>query len=507
MINPAKTYTIDEYIEILYRRIWYILIPFSLIVAGACGYAFFAPRQYKASTLVLVSPQKIPEAFIPATVTSRVEERLQSIAQEVLSRTRLEQIINELKLYQKEKKALSREEVVALMQKDIKIELPTKKDEKGYFTISYIGHDPNIVTTVANRLASQFIEENLKIRELQAVGTTEFLGTELAASKTKLDELETAVTQYKKRFMGELPEQRESNIKILEQLQNQYQRVGESLRAAQDRKLFLQKQLTDMELPIGSQRDDGYEKEGRSSSPLQKEMTSLSPTTETSSELVGAKKGSYESRRESLTRVLEGLRARYTENHPDVISVKKNLADLEAKKDEKEVKDEKGTSVVKRDPRYMELKNQLAYTDQEIARLRESERDVVRQIDKYRTRIEQTPAREQDMASLMREHHSMKETYERLLQKSQSAQQAENLEKRQKGEQFRIIDPARVPEKPFSPDIPKILLIGLFAGIGGGFGLAFLREQMDRSFREPGDVEITLGLKVLAAIPRIEEKK
>ena len=250
MINPAKAYTIEEYIEILRRRIWYIIIPFILIVAGASAYAFFAPRQYKASTLVLVSPQKIPEAFVQATVTSKVEERLQSIAQEVLSRTRLEQIIGELKLYQKEQKTLSREEVVALMQKDIKIELPTKRDEKGYFTISYIGRDPNIVTTVANRLASQFIEENLKIRELQAVGTTEFLGIELAASKAKLDELETAVTQYKRRFMGELPEQRDSNIKILEQLQNQLQRVGESLRAAQDRKLFLQKQMTDMELSI-----------------------------------------------------------------------------------------------------------------------------------------------------------------------------------------------------------------------------------------------------------------
>ena len=170
MINPAKAYTIDEYIEILRRRIWYIIIPFILIVAGASAYAFFAPRQYKASTLVLVSPQRIPEAFVQATVTSRVEERLQSIAQEVLSRTRLEQIIGELKLYQKEQKTLSREEIVALMQKDIKIELPTKRDEKGYFTISYIGHDPNVVTTVANRLASQFIEENLKIREHAGCG-------------------------------------------------------------------------------------------------------------------------------------------------------------------------------------------------------------------------------------------------------------------------------------------------------------------------------------------------
>jgi uncharacterized protein involved in exopolysaccharide biosynthesis len=535
MINPAKSYTMGEYIEILRRRIWYIIIPFVLIVAGASAYAFLTPRQYKASTLILVSPQRVPEAFVQATVTSRVEERLQSIAQEVLSRTRLEQIIGELKLYEKERKSLSREEVVALMQKDIKIELPTKRDERGSFSITYIGLHPNVVTTVANRLASQFIEENLKIRELQAVGTTEFLGIELVAAKEKLDELETAVTQYKRRFMGELPEQRESNIKILEQFQNQSQRTGESLRAAQDRKLFLQKQITDMELAVSLQQQGsaGIEKESRPpesrppsggspavTSYLHKEMASSLPETETTQVPATRKKGYYESQREALNRLLEQLRSRYTENHPDVIRVKRNLADLETKQDETETQETIVTKVtkegkvvkevrevydVKKDPRYRELNNQLALTDMEIARLREDERAIIGQIGKYRARIEQTPAREQDMAALMRQHHSMKETYERLLQKSQGAQQAENLERRQKGEQFRIIDPARVPEKPFSPDIPKILLIGLLAGIGGGFGLAFFREQLDRSFHDSGDVEIALGLKVLATIPRIEE--
>ena len=252
MINPAKSYTLDEYIEILRRRIWYIVIPFVLIVVGASIYAFLAPRQYKASTLVLVSPQRVPEAYVQATVTSRVEERLQSIAQEVLSRTRLEQIIEEYKLYEKQKKSVSKEEVVELMRKNIKVELPTKKEEKGYFTISFIGSDPNMVTTVANRLASLFIEENLKIREQQAAGTTEFLGAELAQAKTKLDEMEATVSQYKMRHMGQLPEQRDTNLRILEQLQAQYQRVGENLRAAQDRKLFIQKQMTELELPIGS---------------------------------------------------------------------------------------------------------------------------------------------------------------------------------------------------------------------------------------------------------------
>jgi uncharacterized protein involved in exopolysaccharide biosynthesis len=143
----------------------------------------------------------------------------------------------------------------------------------------------------------------------------------------------------------------------------------------------------------------------------------------------------------------------------------------------------------------------------EITRFSEDERSITSQINKYLARIEKSPAREQEMASLLREHQSTKETYERLLKKSQDAQQSENLEKRQKGEQFRIIDPARVPEKPFSPDILKIILIGLLAGIGGGLGLAFIREQMDRSFHDAGDVEITLGLNVLSTIPNIEDKE
>jgi len=467
MINPAKAYTTDEYIEILRRRMWFIIIPFVVIFLGASLYALFAPREYKASTLVLVSPQRVPEAYVQATVTSKVEERLQSIAQEVMSRTRLEQVISEFRLYEKQRQGLSMEEVVALMQTKIKVELPTKRDEKGHFTISYISSDPNMATTVANRLASLFIEENLKLREQQAVGTTEFLATELTTAKTKLDELETALTQYKRRFMGQLPEQRDTNIRILEQLQNQYQRVGESLRAAQDRKLFIQKQMTDMEMPVASSA--GLEGGG----------------------------GSHAAQKDALNKTLEDLRTKYTDNHPDVMSTRRKLADLEKKKD---------VDSLHRDPRYRELKNQLTTTDMDIKRLSREESMIADKIGGYRGRIEQIPFREQDMASLLREHTSMKETYERLLKKSQDAQQAENLEKRQKGEQFRVIDPARTPEKPFSPDIPKILLVGLLAGLGGGFGLAFVREQIDRSFYDAGDVEIALGLKVLAAIPRIEDK-
>lgn len=493
MINPAKDFTLDEYLEILRRRMWYIIIPFVLVIAGASIYAIIAPREYKASTLVLVSPQSVPEDLVHATVTSRVEERLQSIAQEVMSRTRLETIMTEFRLYEKERKHLSKEEVVELMRKNIKVELPTKKDERGSFAISFISNDPNTAMAVANRLSSLFIEENLKIREQQASGTTEFLTNELAAAKVKLDQMETSVTQYKRRFMGGLPEQRDTNLKILDQMQNQNQRISESLRAAEDRKLFIQKQLTDMDMPLSMSVAAGSGKDSQSS--IKPSLTQK----DAGSAVAADTGGTYETKKDKLKRELEDLRTKYTDNHPDVIAMKKKLADLEKNKDTYD-------NDIKKDPRYKELKNQLMITSLEIKRLHDESASVSAQINKYMGRIEQTPAREQDMASLLREYESTKVAYETLLKKSQGAEQAENLEKRQKGEQFKIIDPARVPEEPFSPDVPKILLISLFAGLAGGMALAFIREQMDRSFHDAADVELSLGIKVLATIPKIEEK-
>lgn len=223
---------------------------------------------------------------------------------------------------------------------------------------------------------------------------------------------------------------------------------------------------------------------------------SLSDTSENSKSGRGAT-GSYESEMVTLKSNLESLRGKYTENHPDVLVAKRKIADLESKRT---------LLTIKNDPRYRELQGQLTSTDMEIRRLKQEEATYQGQMGKYRTRVENAPLREQSMATLMREYQNMKITYDTLLQKSQGAQQAENLERRQKGEQFKVIDPARVPEKPFSPNIPKILMIGLMAALGAGIGIALLREQMDRSFHDAEDIEMTLGIKVLANIPNIDTK-
>ena len=524
MINPAKQFNLHDYLEVFLRRLWYFVIPFAAVIIGAGTYAFMVPKEYRASTLILVTPQKVPEDFVRPTVTSRIEDRLQSIGQEIMSRTRLEQVINEFNLYREEAKSLRREEIVELMQKNIQVQIKGKEgraEYQGFFTIAYIGKDPRVVTLVTNKLASLFIEENLKLREQQAQGTSEFLTIELNATKAKLEEQEGVLSEFKRKYMGELPEQREANLRVLDQLQMQSQRIGDGIKAAQDRRILIQKQLQDYEMLINAAN------------------LSLAPQEEVSKEAfalsspaaAGKPKNPYTAQLEQSRNHLADLQAKYTEKHPDLLLTKKKIADLEAKsaqfeasqgeaeKTEKEKPSatagapgkpsaaKRGVSLEPRlNPRYKELENQIISVDMEIQRLKQDDANLRNQIALYRQRIENTPSREQTLAVLTRDYTNTREAYALLQKKSEAAQQAENLERRQKGEQFKILDPARIPEKPYRPDIPKILLIGLVLGFFGGAAVAFFREQMDRSFRDAEDLQVALGFKVLANIPRIGVK-
>ena len=491
MINSQKSFSLHDYLDVFLRRIWYFLVPLAIILAGTVTYAVMAPKWYRSSTLVLVSPQKISADYVKATVTSSVEDRLASIAQEILSRTRLEQVITEFKLYSNQVKSLPMESVVELMRKDIQVEIPKKDKEKNYFTISYVGKDPRVVAQVTNKLSSLFIEENLKIREQQAQGTTEFLESELSSKKDKVEKFQQEITDFKRRYMNELPENRDANLKVMEQLNLQSQKINEAIKGAEDRKIIIQNQLANMTF---QSLDSGTDSKGSASMPRPPMVVQMS----------------------QLKGQLEELQARYTENHPDIVITKKKIADLEKRLAESQAA-APGTEALKKgktgDPvqeQYnffqAERKTQLAMADREIARLKKEDEKVRAMIVGYQGRIENTPIRELSLGSLTREFANMNETYQVLLKKNAEAQQAENLERRQKGEQFRIVDPARVPEKPYQPDIPKVLLIGLVLGLGAGLGLTFVREQMDRSFRDAEDLEVTLGLRVLANIPKAERK-
>ncbi|OPY93067.1 MAG: putative tyrosine-protein kinase in cps region [Syntrophaceae bacterium PtaU1.Bin231] len=471
MINPGRSYNLDDYKEIFLRRKLYFVVPLVVVFLGACLVAALTPRKYMASTLVLVTPPRIPAELVRSTVTSGITERLNSISQEIMSRTRLEAVIDELKLFPEETKKMDREALVALMRQNIKVDIPQRTSENvGYFAIKYTSKDPVVAAAVANKLSSLFIEENLKQREQQAVGTSEFLANELKTTKEKLEAQGKELADYKRKYLGELPEQRDTNIRLLEQIQLQYQRNEESLRAAQDRQLLIGRQMRELE----------------------------NPSVQTGEGAAGTRtRGSFETQLDDMKKNLAELQSRYTERHPDVVSLKRKIAEMEKRKE---------VFNIKNDPRYRELANTMTTTDLEIKRLQEESGKLRAQMGQYRGRIEGATVREQQMSSLVQEYENTKRLYESLLKKSEEAQQAENLERRQKGEQFRVVDPARVPEKPFQPDIPKILLMGLIAGLACGLGGIFAREQLDRSFHDPEDVEATLGFKVLANIPKIISK-
>ncbi len=511
MINTEKSFNIHDYTEIFLRRIWYIVIPFIIIMVAAVLYAFSLPKMYRATTLILVTPQKVPDTFVRPTVTSRIEDRLQSIGQEIMSRTRLEQVISEFKLYSEEAKSLSQEEIIELMRKNVQVEI---KGKEGYFTISYIGKDPRTVTMVTNKLASLFIEENLKLREQQAQGTSEFLSIELNAMRTKLEEQEGAITRFKKQFMTELPEQRDANLRILEQLQLQSQKISDNLKAAQDRKLIIQKQLSDMKIQMALGPVSENPKEERT------DTTTLSDLSQPP--LPKQKAQSIEEARLSNARnLLSDLKSKYTGRHPDIVRIERYIAELEKSIEKMKAQDMGGnlsgseTSKKKKDdekmdmesnPFYKEMESQLVAAELEVKKLKEEDSKIKARIAEFQARVENTPVRELGMTSLTRDYQNTKETYQSLLKKNQEAQQAENLERRQKGEQFKVIDPARIPEKPMQAKVFKILLAGLLLGMGSGLGMAFLREQMDRSFRDAEDLEATVEFKVLANIPKIQKK-
>jgi succinoglycan biosynthesis transport protein ExoP len=413
------------------------------------------------------------------------------------------------------------EVVVEKMTKAIEVDV-AKGLQGGYrndkaqnaFSISYEGEEPRTVMLVTNKLASLFIEENLKVREMQAEGTSEFIGKELSKIEEELVKKEQDLRRFREKHMGQLPQQLDANLKILEGLQQQFKRTGEGIREAEDRSTVIQGQ---MELLTRSQISKNDSESGNGpalgTEDIRNAQISEDPII---------------TQWKQLKRDLNSMRSKYTDSHPDVIDLQRRIANLEPRAKEllkkqeamaearlKELKaNQEGnlsgnTSIT--DPaterilaQYRERYNSAVL---EAKRLKDEEKKLKEQIDLYQRRIEDTPKREQEMLVLSRDYDLLKANYQSLLDKKIQSQMAESLERKQQGEQFKVLDPARLPEKPVKPDRNKILLVGTFIGLVSGLGLAWLRESMDQSFYSVADLEDYLKLSVLAEIPDLRPEK
>jgi polysaccharide chain length determinant protein (PEP-CTERM system associated) len=466
--------SIQEYIEIARRRKWWIIIPFVLVMMGSFILYKKLPKIYQAQTLILVQPQRIPTAYVQPTITTPVSDRIATIRQQVLSRSSLEHVIRDLHLVNDPSDAVLMSQKVKLMRKAIKIDVHRGTGGTSAFGISLEDTNPIKAAQIVNKIASLFIIENLKVRDEQAKGTTEFLDREKSTIEKRLSQKEGAIRTFKEKHMGELPGQLDANLRILEGLQRQSKTDNEAIASLRQRKAIFVDQLDQ----IGMLRE--FETADRAVVPRDPLLTQLN----------------------KMRGQLQELLIRYTDKHPDVIAAKANIEKLEIQYREREAKiqskpQEMTPSI---NPARIRLNAELQEVNSQIDQLLRRQADIENQIALYRQSEEQ-------MSTLLRDYRLLQDQHQSLLNKKIQAELAENLERRRKSEQFKILDLATPPTSPNKPDKRKVFGLAFVLGLVLGGGLAYLREFMDPSFHKVDDVEEFLGLPVIATIPKIETKK
>ena len=478
-----ETLDIKDYLQIALRRKWYFIVPFVLISIAAIAYALYAPNIYRASTLILVEPQKVPSSYVKATVTEDIESQLRTITEQIMSRSYLEKIINEFDLYPEMRKKLPLQSVIERMRRCIDVRV-----RKGrVFTVSFEDQNPVIAMKVANRLASLFIEGNLKVREERAEGTLVFLEKELERVRKLLKQQEKKVSEFRAEHLGVLPEQLEANLRTLDRLQLQLQSNGEALKAAEETRRMLQQQLSQMQT-----------------------MPMITVDEPTSGEEIVSESSSLS----ELKAKLKKLRLRYTEKHPEVVRLERLIAQMENEEKSNEVNEEgsneegsKETSANEEPLWASQIEAQLAQLDAELSQLKNERKRLKSEIKEYERRVEITPKVEQQLKELSRGYEVTQKEYQSLLDKKLQAELAANMERKQKGERFKVLDQAKIPERPFKPNRQKIILFGVFLGMAIGGGLVGLIEYLDHSFYKIEDLEQFTGISVIASIPKIKAKK
>ena len=468
---------------------WYVILPFCLSMSVGLYFALTLPRKYQAETLILIQPQKVPASYVQSIVSSDLESRISSISQQILSRTNLEKIIEEFKLFSgsgSEKMFI--EDKIESLRRRIRVDVTRdQRRDADAFRISFVGENPLTVMRVVSTLGSYFIDENIKAREIQAVGTSGFLEEESITIRSHLERLEENLKKYREQFMGALPEQLETNLRILENLQMQINTKQQALQDARNRQALLESQIS---------AEKKLQEENREEAQVRKEQV-----------------GADSIKLDAMKAKLADLKSKYTDRHPDVIRQEREITEFQSKMGEK-IQPAPMDIIPARAPSQMDLfianqrevqTRQLNETKLDIAGLTEEIRRLADQVKVYQKRVEDTPKREQELMSLRRDYQNVKQTYDSLLNRKLEAQIAVNMEKRQQGEQFRILDPARLPNKPVEPDMRKIFLMALAAGLGVGGGLIFLREYYDSSFKKIEEVEKYLEIPVLTAIPALNK--
>lgn len=473
-------------IDLIVKKRWLLIVPFFLSLVVGIYMVVTLPEIYESQTLIMVEPQRVPSNYVQSIVSMDISARISTISQQIMSRTNLEKVIEDFNLFPEEKYgSMYLEDKLESLRKRIGVNVINRRHGADAFSISFKGPSPEKVMRVTNALASYFINENLKVREEQAIGTSDFLDVELQTMRKRLEEKEKALQDYKQKYMGGLPEQLQTNLSILNSLRTEKNEKQTIIRGIEENIYTLKNTANSLGAMGGDLSMDD----------LLTDLDDGSGGTE-----------SYEL--SQLREALERMKTKYTDKHPDVMQLKRRIRELEEKTENEPEVGESGAAEPETPAPVEPALPAIDFQAVQIAELKASLRmhqkeleEIDRQIEIYKQRVEDTPKREQELLSTQRDYDNLKSLYESLLSRKLESEIAVNMERRQKGEQFRILDSARLPEKPISPNMQILFVVFLGGGLGVGAGLIFIREYFDTSFKRPQDVEDELGLDILCTVP------
>jgi polysaccharide chain length determinant protein (PEP-CTERM system associated) len=455
-----------------YRMIFFYRWRFVVLVASALTLALitvveFLPDIYEGTTTIVAYPRKVPEKYVATTVMDEPSDRLNLLQQEVLSYTRLLEVINKFGLYGKIVQQEGRDAAIQLMRKQIKIQ--TNHAGGGgasAFTLTFTGDNPRLVAAVANELANSFILKNLSNRQQQVQGTTDFLSGELETARSGLESQETQLRIYRMSHLGQMPEQMSANLQAVGQLQVQYQATSDKLAQLEEQKLLIES-TPGADLTIRS-----------SGTPLPVSMLRSNLLQEESQ--------------------LSMLLTHMTAAHPDVVACEARIAELK-----RQLGTLPGEEKSVQPGRVVDARIQVL--DKERERLLGEQSAIKERLNSYQAKVDAVPLRQEQLSSLTRDYETAREHYRSLLEKHYSAQMASELESKQDADRFEVLDPATSPDHPTAPNRRLLCALSVFFALIGGLVAAFCREQIDNSIKSDVDLLEILPaeLELLGVVSRI----
>jgi polysaccharide chain length determinant protein (PEP-CTERM system associated) len=483
---------IQYYLDILRRRRLLFVI---LLFAGwfaVWGASWILPPRYKSSTLILVEQPTMPRDYVLPNVAENLQERLQSISQQILSRSRLLRIADQLNLYPKEQIQRSPDEIVEGMRKNINIELVRGNDNRiSAFNVSYTAANAAIARQVTSELTSLFINENLEVRQKESEGNTKFLEDQLASARQTLEAQEAQVRQFKGQYIGQLPAQLNSNLQILSGLQTQLQAESEALNVSKQQRIYLETLLNQY-------------------------RTTKAPAKDGEAPVMGI--AELDEQLDRLNAQLRDLTSTYQDQYPEVRRVKDLIAKTQAQRDQLVAQEKTRPSTAASDPGNAvqvsgvrdsagtaQLQGQLQANQAEIKNREQAMASLTAQINNYQGRLNEEPIREQQLADLTRGYDQSKASYDDLLKKKNDSAMATSMELLQQGERFRVLDPPSLPLNPSFPNRLKFCFIGLFVGVAAGSLAVALVENMDDRVFSESELRKLLPVSVLAELPMIQD--